>query len=659
MWRYFGGWPLFFLLWLAIVDGALGYDGNKTKMEGGGLFWNDLSVQTPAGNYLLHHFNGFIPDGHICGILGPSGAGKSTTLSALGDTISSQSGLVVTGDILYYNVDTQTTEHLQVRGGRVAWLQQKDKFFNMLTVEETLDLAAFLDLPQFTEKQRTRRIQKTMDSLGLTKLKDRRIGDSAMHHGLSGGEKRRLSLALELLSSPKFFIGDEPTSGLDSTLSEKVVTLIRKLVKEREIPCILSLHQPRSSIWRMLDSVILMAPGGRVCYFGPTKSAVSYFSKLGYKCPSETNPAEFLLDLVSIDSEDPRAAGEDEARIMKLASAFAENQDSVIKPKIPENAIEIDQESIRLVSGKRRRGFRLQRFARLLMRSWRQNIRNHRVNLLRLFVSAGNAYLFTNVFKSIQKGMFTAKSVADRTALLTFGIVNMTMAALMKTIDLFAKEKPVVRREQQRKLYSSLEYLLSKSLAEIPLDSIFAAIFTTVLKSTSGIRIGWQALTATFTLMTVCGASLGFAIGSLSPTAEIAMSSGVPLIVLLMSVGIINPSGVDPENPPPAIVESLKTFSPIAYAIRAVCIAEYRGAIFQSPHKGGFFRRGRNMLKDLPRMGALALVQNGDQVLDELGLGSETYEGAMKHLVFLSATNLLISWIGLHVQASSDGPSKR
>lgn len=440
-------------------------------------------------------------------------------------------------------------------------------------------------------------------------------------------------------------------------MSEKVVRLIKKLVKEREIPAILSLHQPRSSIWRMLDSVMLLAPGGRLCFFGATQDAVPYFAKLGYECPPETNPSEFLLDLVSIDSEDPRAAGEDEARIMKLASAFAERQDMTVV-RIPDDAVSIDEHKLALVEGEvgnTRFPQVVKRFGRLLLRSWRQNIRNYRVNILRLLISGGNAYLFTNVFKSIKKGVFTAKSVADRTALLTFGVINMTMMALMKTIDLFAKEKPVVRREQQRNQYTSLEYILSKSIAEMPLDTVFAAIFTWVLKAASGIRIGWRDLTATFALMTVSGASLGFAIGATSPTAETAMTMAVPLMVLLMSVGIINPSGVDPSEPSPAVVAALKSLSPVGYAIRAVCIKEYGGAKFEDPSgkKRNIFSRGRNALRDLPKMGALALVRNGDQVLQELGLGNESYEGAMRHLVYLSVANLFISWIGLSI---SGGP---
>jgi hypothetical protein len=165
--------------------------------------------------------------------------------------------------------------------------------------------------------------------------------------------------------------------------------------------------------------------------------------------------------------------------------------------------------------------------------------------------------------------------------------------------------------------------------------------------------------------MTVAGASLGFAIGALSPTGDVAMTISIPILVVLMTVGIINPSGVDQSEPSPPVVEALKQISPVAFAIRALCLAEYRGMEFQPDPsldgKRGFFWRGRVLLRDLPKMGALALVQNGDQVLDELGLSKDDYQGAMKHLAMISCFNLVLSWIGLRFQALSNqfsGPRK-
>jgi hypothetical protein len=138
------------------------------------------------------------------------------------------------------------------------------------------------------------------------------------------------------------------------------------------------------------------------------------------------------------------------------------------------------------------------------------------------------------------------------------------------------------------------------------------------------------------------------------------MTVSIPILVVLMTVGIINPSGVDQSEPSPAVLEALKQVSPIAFAIRAVCLAEYRGMEFQDPSskggKRGFFYRGESFLRDFPKMGALALVQNGDQVLDELGLGQDDYRTQMKQLAVISLFNLFLGWIGLRCQARVYAP---
>ena len=116
-----------------------------------------------------------------------------------------------------------------------------------------------------------------------------------------------------------------------------------------------------------------------------------------------------------------------------------------------------------------------------------------------------------------------------------------------------------------------------------------------------------------------------------------------------MVVGIINPSGVDPNRPPPTAVRLLKEVSPFRFAIEALCLGEYPGMEFTDSESGGggWLRK----LKNLPRMGAMAMIQNGDQVIEALGLHHQTYKGAMIQLAWLSVRFLGISWLGLQVEA--------
>jgi len=207
----------------------------------------------------------------------------------------------------------------------------------MLTPRECLEFAAYLESQKQTKhsasattntgdnRSKTNNAHKEiaerkLASLGLLGVADRRIGDRTKLNagggggsrfglwgkrkggrskarsggGLSGGERRRLSVALELITEPKIFLADEPTTGLDSSQAEKVVKLISTLAKERNVPSICTLHQPKSSIWRTLDQIILLAPGGKMCYAGERKNATAYFKHIGYECPQDTNPAEFL-----------------------------------------------------------------------------------------------------------------------------------------------------------------------------------------------------------------------------------------------------------------------------------------------------------------------------------------------------------------------------
>lgn len=497
-----------------------------------GLVWQDLTVYNRDRIILVHPFNGHIANGRICGVLGPSGSGKTSFLT----TLASLQTLPTLGTVYHYELNSQDISLQPIHPKNVAWLQQKDVFFNMLTVRETLQLAAFLELPHVPVVERDEMIRVQLQSLGLAHAAHRQVGgDLATGSRLSGGERRRVSVALELLTEKQLFLADEPTSGLDSMMSAKVIQFIKSLAKARNIPCIISLHQPRSSIWHVLDDVILLAPGGYVCFAGKQNEALAYFEKLGYPCPNATNPADFLVDLISVDTEDSDVAAHDQARVEALAVEFRQYQTNSWnrKPSPQRRITSIASYNNNLTA--RCSIFRwIPRFGALIRRSWRQNIRNHTVNIFRLVASAVNAILLTAIFPTVRGLIPTPNSIADRVALLSFGAINMCFIAFMKTITIITQEKPVVRREQTRHQYSALEYLVAKIVAELPLDCFFAGIFTTTLKQFSGVCISWKKVTAVFGLLTAAGASLGLMLGSWTTSDELANTISVPILVVFM-----------------------------------------------------------------------------------------------------------------------------
>jgi ABC-type multidrug transport system ATPase subunit len=356
-------------------------------------------------------------------------------LSALGGT--TPQALHLTGSIWMEEEEADTSNnstiisqryHLSQQDGDIAMLSQHDNFFSMLTPRETLEFTAYLESQKqtnddnrnngYNHKEEARR---KLASLGLLGVADRQIGDRNIGEGsgsysfnlcklmsrfsgsigkmsenrsggLSGGERRRLSVALELVSTNlKVFFADEPTTGLDSSQAGKVVDIIAKLAKERNVPSIMSLHQPKSSIWKTLDQVILLAPGGKMCYSGSRSDAISYFASIGFNVPADTNPAEYLIDLVSIDSEDLTQAALDHSRIDLLHQQCIKSLHMPVD--INNNAIVQHQQTNKeLVNGKSLANS-IRRFAALLRRSWRQNIRNfHIIGKVRVCIVSSSAF---------------------------------------------------------------------------------------------------------------------------------------------------------------------------------------------------------------------------------------------------------------------------
>ncbi|CAA0805816.1 ABC transporter G family member 15 [Striga hermonthica] len=260
------------------------------------LVWEDLMVVLPnfgqgPTRKLLHGLHGFAEPGRIMAIMGPSGSGKSTLLDALAGRLSRN--IVMTGNILL-NGKKRCMDY-----GVVAYVTQEDVLLGTLTVRETLTFSAKLRLPSSMSIDEVKGVvEGTIMEMGLQDCADRQIGNWQMR-GISGGEKKRLSIALEILIRPRLLFLDEPTSGLDSAAAFFVIQSIKNLARDGRT-VISSVHQPSSEVFALFDDLYLLS-GGETVYFGEAKMATKFFAESGFPCPSRRNPSDHFLRCINSD----------------------------------------------------------------------------------------------------------------------------------------------------------------------------------------------------------------------------------------------------------------------------------------------------------------------------------------------------------------------
>ncbi|TPX49030.1 hypothetical protein SeMB42_g02127 [Synchytrium endobioticum] len=269
-----------------------------TSGDGGvELTWRNLHYKVPlkrnAEKHILKGVSGDARSGELLAVLGGSGAGKSTLMDALSGRAR---GGILTGDIRFNNYASDM-------GWRksIGYVMQDDIFWETLTVHETLSYAALLKLPEsMNREEREEQVVKVVQQMRLIDCLDSRVGDTVTR-GISGGERKRLSIAMELLSEPDIMMLDEPTSGLDAFSAFVVMDLLRTLAVKERRTIIVSIHQPRKEILDMFDRVLIMARG-EVLFFGKVDEACGYFAHMGYAVPVLTNPADHFLDMATFDT---------------------------------------------------------------------------------------------------------------------------------------------------------------------------------------------------------------------------------------------------------------------------------------------------------------------------------------------------------------------
>eukprot|EP01104_Vermistella_antarctica_P020020 TRINITY_DN827_c0_g3_i2.p1 TRINITY_DN827_c0_g3~~TRINITY_DN827_c0_g3_i2.p1 ORF type:complete len:1483 (-),score=306.29 TRINITY_DN827_c0_g3_i2:234-4682(-) len=264
--------------------------------------WNDMSARDASkwrdemrqrkasvNKLVLDSVSFHVKPGTMTVVLGAPGCGKTTMIRLLANLVRNGD---ISGDITFNGVTPNPRDYHR----KVAYVRQDDIHQPQLTVRETLFFAAQCQMPETsTVKEVELRVLNVMELLGISHRADTLVGD-ALLRGVSGGEKRRVSIGIELCKAANLLLLDEPTTGLDATTALDVFKSLR-VVADHVAPVVSSLQQPGRELFELFDNVVLMSHG-KVVYFGPVSRVLPYFENMGYVCPTRRNPSDFLQDII-------------------------------------------------------------------------------------------------------------------------------------------------------------------------------------------------------------------------------------------------------------------------------------------------------------------------------------------------------------------------
>jgi len=401
------------------------------------------------------------------------------------------------------------------------------------------------------------------------------VGGSSFNgaiRGLSGGERKRLSIALELLHNPQVIFLDEPTTGLDSYQALNVMEKLKELAEARHT-IILSIHQPRSSIFGMLTGVTILA-GGRPVYAGPADGASKHFEQQGHSMPAFFNPADFFIDLVSVDQRDNTELEKTTNRLEALCEVW---QGIELARRSEPDAWRAQANSDAILRAKAEtpagRNSVLIPLLNLARRGWREQTRDK----VAFGIKMGFNIFFSVIFGLVYFRLgFTQQSVQDRTGILFFLTMNQAFGAVITCAQAIPRQLVVVSRERANRLYPVLPFYFSTLLCVLPLEVIPQILNNLLIFYMTNMQGNFWTFFAVLGLENFAGISLGLTLSACFSNVTMAaqIAPAVVILFLIFSGFLLN------ENSVPVYFSWLKEISFIRYAFKAVAVNEFTGAEF-------------------------------------------------------------------------------
>eukprot|EP00897_Mesotaenium_endlicherianum_P001659 jgi/Mesen1/1520/ME000132S00455 len=563
----------------------------KVRIQHEGTWWNPAGLMRPREEKekeILHGVSGNVQPGEVLALMGPSGGGKTTLLNVLGGRARAHVDGAVTYSGLPYNKGLKR---------RVGFVTQDDLFFAHLTVRETLVYAALLRLPRHLSRaQKVQRADDTIEELGLGKCKNTIIGGQFLR-GISGGERKRVSIGHEILIDPSLLLLDEPTSGLDSTTALRIIMLLHRIAASGRT-VVTTIHQPSSRLFHSFDKLLLLCEGHSI-FFGKASEGMPYFARIGFSPFMSVNPADFMLDLASgtvqgisvpapLEQQDnpkwsAKSGLEQQADVKKyLVESFQLEQQQQQQQQPPQQQsskglhqvaalgdVSNDGDSVAVLHASGWNATWWQQFSVL----WTRGIKERRhefLSPLRILQIVATSFIVGCLW--FDSKLHTQQDVQDQVGLLFFMVLFWGFFPLMSAIFTFPQERAMLAKERASNMYRLSAYFMSRTLSDIPLEYCLPVLFMVVVYWMANLKATADAFifcTLTVFINIAAAQGLGFLLGAAIMDVKKATTFASIIILTFMLAG-----GYYLQNVP-GFISWVKYLSFNYYTYKLVMLTQY------------------------------------------------------------------------------------